>query len=246
MLKPRSALFKGCRAANDVKKIAGEAGTQTLRREFRATLAGILSGLFRAFNAALFALVAEDLNEHWLSYIIDPDLILDSSYERFFSELVELQIGSENDHDFERNSKSNSGPEGKRINPPVQRDNPPIQQLAGLDVLAPEIINYQNAVIGHHGEWRQTHSRHLIDSRLEHLGAQFAADAQERTMAENPASVHILRLLWDSPMNNRIIDAQDLPGHFDRKGDVHAIIKDSGEALADARFPVASGSVQKE
>jgi hypothetical protein len=125
----------------------------------------IVFHLPRAFDATLLALLTEDLDKDLWREIVDLDFVLDPPNKGFLGELIELQVSGEDNHNLKWNRESHSGTEGERVNPSVERDDPTIQQLARLDVLAPEVVNDQNAVIGLHRQGRETNTGHVIDSR---------------------------------------------------------------------------------
>src|ERR1700724_3431194 len=94
--------------------------------------------------------LVEDLEKFRFVRTAQQHLVLDTSQERFISQLLGLQISREDEKRLERDRHLTAGVERQIIHAAFHGDNPAVEHFGRSAALASEIVDQVDAVVGFH------------------------------------------------------------------------------------------------
>ena len=95
-----------------------------------------------------FAEAPEDGCELVLVRAAHQHLVLNAAEKRFVAQLVRFQIGGKDQEGFERNRNLAAAVEFQVVHAPFHGNNPAVQHFGGRALLAAEIVDQVNSIIG--------------------------------------------------------------------------------------------------
>src|SRR5450759_4253513 len=93
------------------------------------------------------AVAMKNLFELLRAGIPDQHLVLDPAQKGFVTKSIRFQIGREDEERLERDGDFSTGAQGEIVDPPLHRNNPPVQHLRRRRLLTAEIVDQIDAVV---------------------------------------------------------------------------------------------------
>ena len=162
---------------------AGAAGAVVLAED-------VVGGRLATGQAQLVRLADEDLLELLGGGIGDVDLVADAAEEGLVHQLRRVEVGGEEDQHPEGHLDLLADHRHVQVvDPLLEGHDEAVQQLPRRDVLAPEVVDQEDAAVGLHLQARLVELEGRLPDQVQHREVELATDLDEWTPAADPALV---------------------------------------------------------
>ena len=136
--------------------------------------------------------------------------------------------------------------ERQEINTARKRNDPAVEERLRGHLLAAEVIDHENAVVGLHLQRSPVHTRRWISFQFELFTGELTTNDDARTQAKHPTSVKAFRLRGDRLMDRWIENGDDRLIKFDRSRYEDGILVHLDHAFREAGLTGAGRPVQED
>src|SRR5580704_13942507 len=141
------ALLIAADRGENINDIEGITSSQLGAAIGDAELAQVVAAIGFERNASRRGHSPEDLVEGVLVNRLDENLVVDSAQEGFVGQVVGVEVGGKDHHHFKGNLELHAVLQRKIVDAPVQRNDAAIEQIAGGNELASEVVNEEDAIV---------------------------------------------------------------------------------------------------
>ena len=180
--------------------------------------------------------------------VADEDLVADAAQEGFVRQAVGVQIGGEDDELIEGHPELLAGVEAAEVLAGFQGIHPAVEELPGGHLLAAEIVDDEDAVIGPHLVGRLIEFQNRVEPEFQGVFGHFAADDDHRPPAQHPAGIVPGRLAVGGYrlMVDFIEEADDLAVDVEGEGNVNRVLEGLADGGGHDRLAVARRAEQED
>src|SRR5690349_21711304 len=207
-------------------------------------------------HVATTAIHLENRGELLDRWIADENLVGNPAQKRFISELHWIEVRGEDGQHVERHLELLSRMQGQVVEAALERHDPAVQQVLRTHPLTTEVVHQEDAAIGLELQRRFVEARQRIESQIEHVERELAADHDHWTTDADPASIPGLGSndarrrtrveILERLVTDRIEHGDDVALDVDREGHVHVAADRASESFRQYRLAIARRAVEED
>ena len=183
------------------------------------------------FDAFGFGDAGENPVEGVWGHRSDEHLVSQTTKEGVIAQRVGVEVGRGDQLELKGKRELRSVGQLQVVDAAGEGHNPAVHEFVRGDLLTAEVVNHQDAVVGEHLDRRRVDARHGVEGEVDHVGAELTTDDHEGAVADDPARVKTMGLLFGRGVNRRVEDRDDRAVDFDHSRYQNLIFMDLDHAF---------------